>query len=255
MTNEVATVEAQSGMVAMIERLALNPDVDVAKLEKLLEMQERILDRNSKVAYAMALSAMQPKLPVITENGEIKNRDGKVQSTYALWEDINDAIKPILAEHGFALSFKTGYLDKDEIVTCVLTHRDGHSEETSMRLPRDDSGSKNQVQGVGSSISYGKRYTACALLNITSRGEDDDAQSTGRTRDQDKDDSGKPDGWRAQDTRKVTEYKNRILSAINEGADLNAVDIWNEVKDNHEFATALWATLPSPIKKVIRDNK
>lgn len=245
----------QTGMVSMIERLARSPDVDVMKLEKLLELQERIMDRNAKMAFSSALASMQPDLPVITENGEIKNKQGGIQSTYALWEDINDAIKPHLSAHGFAISFKTGFNDKDEIVTCVLSHRDGHSEETSMRLPRDGSGNKNEVQSVGSSISYGKRYTACALLNITSRGEDDDAQSTGKSKEQSKDDSGKPEGWRNQDTRKVTEYRERILTAINEGADLNAVDIWNEVKGDHEFATALWVTLPAPVKNMIRSHK
>jgi glutamate synthase domain-containing protein 1 len=48
-----------------------------------------------------------------------------------------------------------------------------------MHLPADMSGSKNAVQAVGSSISYGKRYTAQALLNLTSRGSDDDAKGAG----------------------------------------------------------------------------
>jgi len=38
----------------------------------------------------------------------------------------------------------------------------------------DTSGSKNGVQAVASSVSYGKRYTAGLLLNITTTGEDDD---------------------------------------------------------------------------------
>ncbi|HET9820175.1 MAG TPA: ERF family protein, partial [Rhodanobacteraceae bacterium] len=54
---------------------------------------------------------------------------------------------------------------------------DGHREETSITLPADTSGSKNAVQAVASSTSYGKRYTAGALLNLTSHGEDDDAFS------------------------------------------------------------------------------
>src|SRR5690606_9193784 len=57
--------------------------------------------------------------------------------------------------------------------------RDGHSEETTIFLPADTSGSKNSVQAVGSSTSYGKRYTASALLNITTRGEDDDGRAAG----------------------------------------------------------------------------
>jgi hypothetical protein len=149
------------------------------EMERLLEMQERIMERNARAAYAADLARMQPELPVIAERGGIKDRSGKVQSTYALWEDINDAIKPVLSRHGFALSFRTGQEEGRITVTGVLSHREGHSEETTMHLPIDTSGSKNSVQAVGSSISYGKRYTAGALLNITSRGEDDDGKAAG----------------------------------------------------------------------------
>lgn len=174
----VAASEA-SAIFQVIERAAMNPQVDIDKMERLIQMQERIMERNARAAYAAALADMQPNLPVIAERGGIKNGQGKVQSTYALWEDINDAIKPVLAKHGFALSFRTGQEDGKIIVTGILSHRDGHSEETTMHLPIDTSGSKNAVQAVGSSTSYGKRYTAQALLNLTSRGEDDDGHTGG----------------------------------------------------------------------------
>lgn len=182
-TKEVATIENQplapinegSAIVAMIERAARDPSVDIDKMERLMRMHEATVARVAKSSYAAALSAMQPKLPVIAKRGQIKIGTGKPQ-TYALWEDINEGIKPVLAEHGFALSFRTGRTDNQISVTGILSHRDGHSEETTMYLPIDASGSKNAVQAVGSSTSYGKRYTAAALLNLTSRGEDDDAK-------------------------------------------------------------------------------
>jgi hypothetical protein len=55
-----------------------------------------------------------------------------------------------------------------------------------MILPHDSTGSKNAVQAVGSSTSYGKRYTACALLNITSRGEDDDGETAAKKPEEEK---------------------------------------------------------------------
>lgn len=187
MNNAIATVEEARNPVAsdataiiqMIERAALNPAVDIDKMERLLEMQERVMVRQAKADYMAALADMQPELPVIEERGGIKDRAGKVQSTYALWEDINEAIRPVLARHGFSLSFRTGQDGAQIIVTGVLGHRSGHSEETTMHLPADGSGSKNAVQAVGSSTSYGKRYTAQALLNLTSRGEDDDGKAAG----------------------------------------------------------------------------
>lgn len=173
------------GLLAVIERAARDPSVDMDKMERLLEMQERVHARHAKAAFSEALATLQPDLPIITERGKIivrektnsGKRDGDIlqETSYALWEDINEAVRPLLAEHGFSLSFRTGmHTDGRVTVTGVLSHRLGHSEETMIILPHDSSGSKNAVQAIGSSTSYGKRYTAMALLNITSKGEDDD---------------------------------------------------------------------------------
>lgn len=179
-TDVVVQADAAS-LMAVISRAASDPNTDVEKLERLMGLYERITDRTAKANYSAALAEMQPQLPVISERGIISTDKGKtVQSRYARWEDINDAIKPILAQHGFALSFRVGSAADGKItVTGILSHRAGHQEETTMTLPHDSSGSKNAVQAVGSSTSYGKRYTAQALLNLTSRGEDDDGQAAG----------------------------------------------------------------------------
>lgn len=171
-------VSESTTLIAAIERAARDPNVDLDKFERLMAMSERISATSAKSAYAAALSEMQTELPSIVERGKIQIGSGKAQM-YALWEDINDTIKPVLSRYGFALSFRTGQQDGKIIVTGILSHRGGHCEETTMHLPVDTSGSKNAVQAVGSSTSYGKRYTASALLNLTSRGEDDDGRAAG----------------------------------------------------------------------------
>lgn len=180
-THALPAVSEAAAIIQVIERAAANPNVDIEKMERLLDMHERVKARNAKTAYQAALADMQPVLPVIEERGEIKHGDNKpVQSTYARWEDINEAIRPILAEYGFALSFRIGRADGLVQVTGILSHREGHSEETTFDLPVDSSGSKNSVQALGSSVSYGQRYTAKALLNLTSRhSSDDDGRAAG----------------------------------------------------------------------------
>lgn len=162
-TNESATI------LSVISRAAADPNCDIEKMERLLQMQERVQARQAQAAFAADLAEMQDELPSIGERGDAAGR-----YTYALWEDINAAIKPVLKKHGFALSFRTDF-SEGIAVTGVLSHRSGHSEQTTIRLPADASGNKNAVQAVASSVSYGKRYTAGALLNLTSHGEDDDA--------------------------------------------------------------------------------
>lgn len=176
---ESQIVQADAGSImAVISRAASDPNTDVVKLEKMLEMYERIMDRNAKVAYTTAFASMQAKLPIITEKGKIVV-NGQVRSTYARFEDINEVCKPILQEHGFAVSFRTKTGPEGITVTGVLTHKDGHQEETDMMLKADTSGAKNDVQSIGSSVSYAKRYVMEALLNITSRGQDDDGTKGG----------------------------------------------------------------------------
>lgn len=180
--NAVAKVVEQSPvaegatLLAVISRAAADPQTDVEKMERLMAMYERVESRRAEADYASALSEMQDALPVVGERGKAMVQ-GSVRYTFALWEDINTAIKPVLTKHGFALSFRTDFTDGIS-VTAVLSHRAGHSERTTIKLPADASGSKNGVQAIASSVSYGKRYTAGALLNLTSHGEDDDAYRT-----------------------------------------------------------------------------
>ncbi|MFC5067315.1 ERF family protein [Flaviflagellibacter deserti] len=177
----MAPVEAVSAAIGLpsllriIESATESEAISAAKLDSLLAMHDRLIEKMSREAFTAGLAALQSELPVIAERGVIpaKGRGGRPY-TYALWEDINEEIKPLLARCGFALSFKTGQDGAAVRVTGVLSHKGGHSEETTMSLPVDLTGSKNAVQAIGSSTSYGKRYVTQALLNLTSRGEDDD---------------------------------------------------------------------------------
>jgi hypothetical protein len=166
-------------LLDVIAKAASDPNTDVDKLRGLMDLYERHQAREAKAAYTAALAVMQPLLPEIAEHGAITDRAGTVQSTYALWEDIQREIKPVLAAHGFALTFAVAHEPGTILVTGKLSHRLGHVEETTMALPLDTSGNKNTVQAHGSSTAYGMRYTARALLNLTSRGEDDDGMAGG----------------------------------------------------------------------------
>ncbi|HHK4483216.1 TPA: ERF family protein, partial [Pseudomonas aeruginosa] len=169
-SNTPIAIQESATVLQVIQKAASDPSCDIEKLERLMAMHERMQAKQAEQQYAEAMAAMQQELPAIGERGNAAGR-----YTYALWEDINEKLKPILAKHGFALTFRTPRNEKGVEVEGVLSHRGGHSERTSMLLPADTSGNKNAVQAVASSVSYGKRYTAGALLNYTTHGEDDDA--------------------------------------------------------------------------------
>lgn len=176
----VAELPEVTGLALVIERLAANPSVDVAKLKEIVELQERILRHQAKADFDGAFAEMQSQIPIISEKGEILV-DGKLRSRYATNEDIQELVKPILAEHGFSLRFRNEHLDGNRLkVIGILSHRAGHSECDEFVCPPDTSGKKNDIQAIGSTRAYGQRYTTLALLNIATRGTDDDGKTGGQ---------------------------------------------------------------------------
>lgn len=160
---------AESGAVlSMIERAARDPAVDIDKLERLMAMHERLEARRAEAAFSEAMAAMQADLPVIQRSGW----NDSTRSGYAKWEDVADAIMPVLSRHGFALMFRTA-TESAITATAVLRHRLGHREETTVSLPRDVSGKKSEVHSIGSSLSYAKRYAAFLLLGLSTQDDDD----------------------------------------------------------------------------------
>jgi hypothetical protein len=164
-------------MVSMIERVAMDPNADIAKLERMLELKERHDAQNAKAAFDAAFAKASARFPEIPLNG--KNLHNNTR--YAKLKDIIKLTRPILAEHGLALSFSTETNEKEVIVTAELSHESGHTKSNSLPLPRDTGAGRNAVQAIGSSQTYGQRYTAQAILGL-SLGEDDedDGASSGR---------------------------------------------------------------------------
>jgi len=202
---QLPIAQQQSAQVlSMLERVLTAPEFDIDRAERLWAMQKEIRAEQANSEFIAALSEMQSKIPAIKRTGQIKNNAGAVQSTYAKWEHINEAIGPVLRTHGFALSFRVQQEGNAITVTAILSHRAGHQETTHVVLAPDTTGSKNAPQAVVSAISYGKRTTAGALLNITSYDEDDDGKTFG---DKDKTDEA---------MAKVADFEAAIMGATDE---------------------------------------
>ena len=170
--SELAETETSNSILAVISRAASDQAVDVDKMERLLNMQERVMKESQSAAYNRDMAMMQAEMPTIARDGKI-TVNNEVRSTYARFEDIVEQTKPLLAKYGFSVTFQSNVEDSRITVTGTMAHREGHSVTTSLPLPFDSSGSKNTVQAIGSSISYGKRYVFGMLTNVVT-GEDDD---------------------------------------------------------------------------------
>lgn len=186
-----SSVTAQQGPGALLNAIvsmAKDSSVDVAKLDALLGMQERMEARQAEREFAAAFGRLSADLPRVKKNGTIDlgvdKQNGKVRGSlpFARWEDIDKVIRPLMIREGFTLSFDSDPRPGEGgglIVTGKLMHRDGHIRTASMPLSLDSGPGRNNLQAMGSTLSYGKRYCAEMLLNIVREGEDDDGKRGG----------------------------------------------------------------------------
>jgi len=160
----------------VIAQAARDPAVDVAKLQALLAMKERLEDRDAEVAFNRDMVALQSRLPRIIKSRKIEVK-GTLRSKYAAFEDIDIVVRPLMIEYGFAASYTTeDHGPKETKITCTIRHKQGHKENFSVIMPFDRSEYRSDPQSQGSTISIGKRYAFCLGLNITTVGEDNDGQ-------------------------------------------------------------------------------
>lgn len=173
---EQVPAPASSGIeiAPLIERIMTDPSIPIDRVEQAFSFYQKVQADQARKEFASAFALMQPELPAVERKGT-----GHNNRKYARWEDIADAVMPVLAKHGFGLRFNISDAENKICVTCVLSHRAGHSEETSCTFPFDKSGGKNEIQSVGSAQTYGQRYTATAILGIAARGQDDDGNAAG----------------------------------------------------------------------------
>ena len=183
----IAVVEPrQNSLLDIIERLASNPDVDIAKFQALVKINEDSMDRSEKQEYNAAMVKAQRRIPTV-----LKNKDNQqTNSRYADFDAVTKVAKPIYTEEGFAISFHEGYATPEKPIPdnhirmiADVMHEAGHTEIKEADIPLDSMGIKGTVNKTGphakgSSFQYGRRYMTCMIFGI-STGDDDDGNSAG----------------------------------------------------------------------------
>lgn len=164
---------------AQLLALAVDKDLDIEKLAKLMELQREYNADLARKAFFHAFIDFQSNSPELRKGKKVdfKTKDGDTVSyAYAPLADIVRQIKETCKECG--LSYRWEIEDtKEEIkVTCIITHTDGHSERTTMTANPDTSGKKNSIQARGSAIEYMKRYTLIGALGLSTADADIDAR-------------------------------------------------------------------------------
>lgn len=172
---------AVTPMDMLNEAVGQGASIDV--LKELMDLQERWDRRQARKAFDAALAAARAELPTIIKNRTVDYQpQGKPRVTYR-HEDlagIAQSVDPVLAAHGLSYRWRTSSAPNEPItVTCIIAHRDGHSEETTLSAGRDNSGGKNDIQSIGSAVTYLQRYTLKAALGIAASHDDDGVAAGG----------------------------------------------------------------------------
>lgn len=107
-------------------------------------------------------------------------KEGGTKSyNHASLANVTGKINSALSVQGLSATWDTAQGDGGRItVTCRITHEMGHSESTKLSASPDDSGKKNSIQAIGSTISYLERYTLLALTGLATHDMDDDGKGT-----------------------------------------------------------------------------
>jgi len=169
-------------ILAVISRAAMDPLVDVEKMERLFVLQERLLDRDAKAAYSVAMNAAQQDMRQISQD----SNNSQTHSKYASYGALNKAIRPIYIKHGFYVSFDTGDTSPGEYVTVIahVAHSGGHTQTHSVVIPTDGKGAKGndvmtKTHALMSGVSYGRRGLVKMIFNISEGEHDDDGNAAG----------------------------------------------------------------------------
>lgn len=188
----VQKIEAQEAHVPtvitpgeMIQQ-AIQQGSGVEVMERLLALQERYDAFNARKAFDDAMADLRSNLPKITKSRTVDyaNKDGESRTNYKFEDlaEITESLAGPMSEVGLSWRWYTDNVQGGVKVTCRITHRDGHFEETSLVGPLDESGKKNPIQAIGSAVTYLQRYTLKAAVGIAAA-HDDDAQEVGKKAD------------------------------------------------------------------------
>lgn len=173
--------QALPAPVSILERaVAQNASIEI--IERLMALQERDDANRARKAFDAALSAAKAEIPTITKNRTVgyanKEGGGRTEYRHEDLAEIARTVDPILGKYGLSYRFRTtSEVNQPVTVTCILSHRDGHFEENTLVAGKDESGKKNSIQAIGSTITYLQRYTLKAALGLAASNDDDGQKS------------------------------------------------------------------------------
>lgn len=162
-------------------QIAIERGADLDMLERLMALQERWEAGEARKEFVSALAAFKANPPTVIKNKHVgyesRGQGGKTEYDHATLDQVVGVIAPALSREGLSHRWQTEQREARIVVTCILTHRRGHSESVTLEAGADTSGSKNQIQAIGSTVTYLQRYTLLAITGLAATDQDNDGRA------------------------------------------------------------------------------
>jgi hypothetical protein len=159
---------------------ALGRGASLDLVESAMKLQERWEANEARKAFVKAMADFKAEPLEIFKRKAVgyTTKDGDfVGYKHAELSHITDVVVPAMARHGLSHRWDLQQGGGRIVVVCTITHRLGHSESVSLDGAPDNSGKKNGIQQVASTITYLQRYTLLAATGLATK---DDADDDGR---------------------------------------------------------------------------
>lgn len=170
---QVKTSTALATTPSDLLRLAVEQGADMEKLEKLMALQERWEANQARKAYVEAMAEFKKNSPEIYKDKNVSFTG--TTYNHATLGGICEVVIASLANHGLSHRWDIVQPPSGMIeVKCIITHMLGHNESTSLEAPPDNSGKKNGIQQIASTVTYLQRYTLLAACGLATKDMPDD---------------------------------------------------------------------------------
>mgnify|MGYP006433825109 CR=1 FL=1 len=178
MTKKIKQKEEFSMQDALI-RVCQDETINPERLEKFLDLQIKMEERQAKTSFQVALSNFQAECPIIdkTKSVNFTAKSGKTTKyNYSPLDEIVYKIKPILAKNGLSFTFDTEKIEGDQIKLLTTIYHSGGYEKTFSHFFKQfhDDQRMNESQRSKSAITFAKRAALENALGIVTADEDDD---------------------------------------------------------------------------------
>jgi len=222
---------------------AMQTNTPIEKLEQLFELQLRYEANEARKAYVQAMVEFKRNPPEIFKTSHVKF--GNTEYDHATIGDVASITSAALAAHGISHRWDMTQGDKGIItVRCILTHAMGHSESVELSSGADQSGGKNNIQAVASTVTYLQRYTLLAAAGLATQDMPDDDGRQGK----------KPKEESAITGKRKTELGDTadlIRQAIADDKDWDAFGLYEPITDSEE-KLFIWPLLPSNCRSALK---